>query len=349
MLRGLMQQVLDTPTQAAAAAGQQQEEGDAGTAAAAADMDVDAPEPAAPMAGTDAAAAVTALATLAASAHRLSDIDVLSLPQDAALPVSGPCIRRHRDCMLLLQQPHPARNTLALAAAADWGLLQERAQTPYAVDVMQAAAGVSCAADAGVLACMQDPDTQDPAAVMAAWANRLALRGEDGLCLEATLADGDEGLDVGLFGREPVNSSYTAEASVGQGAAEVLLHAQLRQALQRGDLLASADGGSSSGGLLAACSQYPRHRLSSLANALLLAGPVPFCLAGGAAAAADRLAALGRICRSEAGRQSVSMASASGRASRRSGGVFEHYLARRLHNLATQPHLLHVLTELVSG
>jgi hypothetical protein len=90
--------------------------------------------------------------------------------------------------------------------------------------------------------------------------------------------------------------------------------------------------------------RYPRHKLSSLANALLLAGPAPFCLGGGAAAAADRLAYLGSICRAEAFRQS-SMTTV-GRASRR-GAVFEHYLSRRLHNLANQPQLLHVLAELV--
>jgi hypothetical protein len=76
---------------------------------------------------------------------------------------------------------------------------------------------------------------------------------------------------------------------------------------------------------------------------LLLAGPAPFCVGGGAAAAADRLGYLGSICRAEASRQSSIVF--SGRSSRR-GTVFEHYLARRLHNLANQPELLHVLESL---
>jgi hypothetical protein len=92
--------------------------------------------------------------------------------------------------------------------------------------------------------------------------------------------------------------------------------------------------------------QYPRHVLSSLANVLLLAGPAPFCVGGGAAGAADRLSYIGSICRAEAFRQSSMVV--VGRASRRAP-VFEHYLSRRLHNLATQPHLLHVLEDLVQA
>lgn len=272
--------------------------------------------------------------------------------------------------MLLLQQAHPARNALVLANAGDWELMQERAQAspgvPAGATSQQQEQGVaggmtgwSRVGDVGGRLDWCVLGASDPAAVTAAWANQLALRGEDGLCLDATLAFADEVLSVGVFGREPLNGSYTADAGVAQAAAEALLQQHLQQALGQlpddaadaavGQLSTSSSSGGapgSFGGGSSALQQYPRHRLSSLANALLLAGPGPFCLGGGAAAAADRLAVLGSMCRAESFRQGTMVV--AGRASRRAA-VFEHYLSRRLHNLANQPQLLHVLGELVTG
>jgi hypothetical protein len=347
-------------------------------------MDIDLPtgdHSSGPAAAPGAAAAVAALSEMAAAAHSLSDIAVLMCPQDAALPVAGPCSRRHRDCMLLLQEMHPARNALVLAQAGDWSLMQERAQTPWAATHAASApaqqglqiAGVCaelmcCPADGATSAMQGLHGVQDGCAgVAAAWGSRLARRGEDGFCLEASLEDCDEGMGVGLFGREPVSSSYTAEAGVSYSVAELLLQRQLSRAWgragaagmralhgvqdmqemrQHGGGVRDVLGGERIVSSSRSWMQYPRHVLSSLANVLLLAGPAPFCVGGGAAGAADRLSYLGSICRAEAFRQSSMLV--VGRASRRAP-VFEHYLSRRLHNLATQPHLLHVLAELVQA
>jgi hypothetical protein len=338
------------------------------------------PETAAAAEGAGAAAlsppsaesTASVLVSIAAVAGRLSDVDLLSCPVDATLPVSGPCVRAHRDCMLLMQQPQPARNTLVLAGATDWGLQQERAQAyvhpwqqlwqQHARQQQQGQQAADAAAPAGSAAalagglcelsgcvdgrssCSGGCAAASPAAAaaLAAWAAQLAVRGEDGTFLQSVLGEAEQDLSSGLFGRESLDSSsYTSDSSVAQAVAEVLLQQQL---------LGVLDGSDPAVGAACACAhqqhQYPRHRLASLANALLLAGPAPYCLAGGAAAAADRLSSLGAMCRAEAARQGSTAAAAGGRASRR-GAVFEHYLNRRLHNLAQQPELLHELQGLV--
>jgi hypothetical protein len=331
--------------------------------------------------GTAAAAAsLEALCRMAAAAAALSDVDVLSADADATLPVSGPCARAHRDRMLPVQQAHPARNAFLVAAAADWQLQQERVRTPDVPwqeaqrqqqrqqqqqqqqlgavpprppPTAAATAASGPAADL-VASCQQllcssgGAEGGGDGSAAAAWVAQLAVRGDSGTVLQAVLAAADEDVSTGMFGREPLGGSYTSELGVAQAVGELLLRHQLAAAAS-GVAPVSGDGHC----VLDAWQQqqqqqqqYPRHRLSSLANVLLLAGPPPQSLGSGGAGAVDRLSSLAAIARAEACRQAGMAAGGggggAGRASRR-GPVVEHYLARRLHNLAHQPHLLHEL------
>jgi hypothetical protein len=263
--------------------------------------------------------AVAAARALAEAAHALSDFDLLTAPRDLAAPVSGPCRYAAQTAAAAGPWPRAGRN-MALAAAAasrDWTLrrLLATAAAP------PAGAGARWAPPAG------------------RWLARLAVRGEDGSCLEAALEDADLDAGGGQYGPEP-GAVYTDAGRAGgaaAGAAAAILSRLLAPATPGGGGTVAAPPAA---GHPEACGEPGALALHRLSRALMAAAPAG--AAQGGAVAAARAAALGAILLAEARREAEQGAAAHGVRVRRSA-AFDHHLRRRLGGLLADTPLVDAL------